>query len=316
MYSKKVKCFVLGGPTATGKTIVAQLIAEQTGRTILSADSMLVYKGMDIGTAKPVMHDCKGVTYLGMDIVTPDMVFSVWDYIEYVRQVVKDGSQIIVVGGTGLYLKCLTSGIKSVPGGDSELRARWAQIVSENGIVPLQQELLVRYPEVYTNIADKQNPRRLIRALEIVESSTNNSNGDACRNETNNSVANMNPVSLTMPMDRLTARIESRVDTMYRNGLVDEVKQLMVQYQNLSPTALQAIGYAEAMSLIKGECTIDEAKARTVTRTRRLAKRQMTWFRHQMNVQWIEVASDSQIHETADNVMRHWAETGPLEIDL
>ena len=303
--------FFLVGPTAVGKSAVAQYMAETQQWDILSADSMLVYLNMDIGTAKPLAEERSRITYGGMDLVNPDESFSVGQYVEHAQHILNEssakGKQLIVTGGTGLYIKCLTEGLDRLPPADPALRA-WAEALLErDGIAALQKVLRQRDPARYEAVQDKNNPRRLIRALELAGQVT----GDT---KTRSLKPSVPMIGLEMDSERLMAHIRHRVQGMYDAGLLDEVDRLLSAYQQLSKTALQAIGYAEAIAVRQGRLTQEEAIAKTVARTRQLAKRQRTWFRHQANVVWISVGENSTIEQIAGQVLAQWKKYGPTPL--
>jgi len=238
--------YFLAGPTASGKSAVAEWIAEREGFSILSADSMMVYRGMDVGTAKPDAGVRSRLHYFGLDITTPDREFNAWEFCRYAHSVIASESRTVVVGGTGLYFKGLTHG----------LDFPWAEA-----------EQNVPFP-------------CLRRSREDVRS-----------------------------------RIEDRALAMYRmDGLVAESRALLETYGSLSATAMKAIGYAEAVDLIQGRCSEEEAIRRTVSRTVKLAKHQRTWFRHQLRVDWLDVERDATVEQTARAVMDCWKRHGPTRI--
>ncbi len=305
--------YFLVGPTAVGKTAVAQYLAEQRNSSILSADSMLIYRGMDIGTAKPTAAERGDVPYYGIDLVAPDSLFSVWDYREHALETLAkvQGAEggLIVTGGTGLYVKSLTHGLSERPGADADLRTKWEMRIENDGIQSLQRAAQEADPESYAELADQDNPRRLIRLLESAAATVA---GKADSWQTVESSAPL--VGLTMDTEFLNERIEKRVQHMYATGLVDEVEALVSQAENLSRTAAQAIGYAEAIQVLNGELSREEAIRKTVVRTRRLAKRQRTWFRHQARVEWVEVKPDATLSSIAGEVDERWGEYGPTII--
>jgi tRNA dimethylallyltransferase len=305
--------FFLVGPTAVGKSAVAQHIAEAKKWDILSADSMLVYRGMDIGTAKPSADERARVAYGGLDLANPDEPFSVGLYVERARRFLKEsavkGRPLIVTGGTGLYVKCLTEGLARLPPADPALRA-WAEALLErDGLAELQKVLRQRDPERYDAVRDKNNPRRLFRALELV----GQVGGGA---KTWSSKPSVPMIGLKKTSEQMMARIRNRVQRMYESGLPDEVDRLLSSYQDLSQTALRAIGYAEAIAVRQGRMTLDEARAKTAVRTRQYAKRQMTWFRHQANVVWISVGENSTLEQIAGQVLDQWEKYGPTPVIL
>jgi len=302
----------LVGPTAVGKTAVAQVLAEQRRAAVLSADSMLIYRGMDIGTAKPTSGERGHVPYYGMDLAGPEALFSAWDYRRYVLALLAelpDDGELIVTGGTGLYIKSLTHGLVDRPGGDAGLREAWEVRLHEaGGFERLQQVVRETVPEIYEALADKQNPRRLIRALETAGGVRS---GPGWQHERSGGPV---LIGLSMVPELLNARIARRVQAMYAQGFIAEVEQLLASGATLSKTARQAIGYAEAIDLIEGRLTEAQAVERTTVRTRRLAKRQRTWFRHQAEVIWVEVTESSTVASLAEHVSQLWREHGPTAI--
>jgi len=301
--------YFLVGPTAVGKSAIAQYLAETRSASILSADSMLIYRGMDIGTATPTREERGDVPYYGVDLVDPEDDFSAWDYrVRALDALTSIGAhaEVIVTGGTGLYVKSLTHGLSGHPGADLALRKEWERRLPEEGIAALQDAVRAANPAGFKALADKENPRRLIRALETAGTSVP-------RQEWQGETGPM-LVGLSMDPELLNARIAQRVDEMYAQGLVDEVTQLLARERPLSRTARQAIGYAEAIDLVEGRMTQAEAVERTVIRTRRLAKRQRTWFRHQARVDWVDVTPRSSVASLAGEVVERWERHGPTEI--
>ncbi len=303
--------FFIVGPTAVGKSAVAQWLAEKRRAAILSADAMLVYRGLDIGTAKPAPADRGGVPYWGLDLADPDQCFSVGNYI---RQVVLalpaiGGRELIVAGGTGLYIKCLTQGLDDLPPADPAVRDRAAALLVAGGVAALRDELKRVNPAALAALADPDNPRRLVRALERA----------AAPELPPRKWRDAPPapvVGLRMAPEALRRRIERRAERMFAEGLPEEAAALRAKYPALSPTARQAIGYAEAFDLLDGRLTRDAAIRRTIQRTAQLAKRQMTWFRHQLQVLWVDVREDDPLARTAEAVEKLWYEHGPTPINI
>ena len=287
--------FFLVGPTATGKSAVAHLLAAKRGCSVVSADSMNVYQGMDIGTAKPTRSEQDEVAYHGVDVVEPTEAFHVAAWMEAIQPAWSEASPPLVCGGTGLYVKCLTEGLDSATTEDRSQRSVWER----QSLEALQVDAEQRVPEGYAALTadDRQNPRRLIRLLERGGNGIQWHEGQRVK-----------LVGLQIERARLHQRIQDRVEQMYADGLLDEAALLPAQ--NLSSTARQAIGYAEAIACLAGEYTQAEAVERTVIRTRQLAKRQMTWFRNQMDVEWIEVEADRPVVAIADAVEAAWARIG------
>lgn len=287
MTTNSPSAFVLVGPTASGKSSVAQFLAEQAGVPIVSADSMNIYRGMDIGTAKPSFQDQQTVSYYGLDLADPTEPFSVGDWLAAVKPAF--GKQTsIVAGGTGLYVKCLLAGLDPMPAADEALRAR----VEKMTLAELQAEARAAAPAAYVALADNENPRRLVRLLE---------HGGLPERQKKELPT---VVGLHVERDVLLKRIAARVDEMYAGGLIEEARGLMGL--ELSVTATKAIGYAEAFAVLRGERTEAQAKERTIIRTRQLAKRQMTWFRTQLNVEWVDAQTFRSLETLADEVSKVW----------
>ena len=305
--------FFLVGPTAVGKSAVAQYIAEQAGYAILSADSMVVYRGMDIGTAKPAPDERKRVPYGGIDIVDAGEEFSVGTYraaaLEFLKLQAAARVPVIVVGGSGLYVKSLTHGLVNAPQVDKTVRKRWQGVIEKGGVAALQEALRERAPDVCAALSDPANPRRLIRALEKLES------GKAGVEDSWHKTGVPVPlVGLDVDRELFVTRVRQRVERMYRGGLLEECSRLMSGGNVLSGTAGKAIGYAEAIDFLAGRCTREEAMARTGLRTLQLGKKQRTWFRHQACVEWLRVEECMTVPDIADAVLGRWKKLGPVPI--
>ena len=303
----------LVGSTATGKSAVAQHIAEQDPAfEILSADSMLVYRGMDIGTAKPTAEERRRVTYHGIDLQTPDRPFSVWEFRAYAlplfNRAAARGRKIMVVGGSGLYIKCLTDGLDPGPSSAPGRREHWAALLEAQGIEALQNELGRLSPEALDRLDDRRNVRRLIRALEAAEG------GVTPRRTWSPGPASAPLCGLAFADDVLRERIASRVEAMYDAGLLEEVRRLKEACAEWSATAMQAIGYREALRCLSGEISQEEAIDKTTARTRKFAKRQRTWFRHQADVRWADLEPGEGVAAVAGRVLAHWRQFGPTAV--
>lgn len=298
---------IVVGPTAAGKSSVAQYIAETKGALIVSADSMNIYRGMDIGTAKASDAERQRAEYAGVDVVDPVEKCSVGDYLRFVSPSIRSAASarrpVIIAGGTGLYVKCLTQGFDDLPAENPELRAR----LQKMSVAELQGELRERDAARFDALADQLNPRRLIRAIEMAEQ------GAPLPQSWNSEKIPV--VGLRWPRELLLRRIEKRVDQMYAEGLLDEARGLAGL--ELSPTAMAGIGYAEAFAVLCGKMTEAAAKERTVIRTRQLAKRQMTWFRNQLDVRWVDIEDENpDIAEIAARVQAIWTELGPVPLKI
>jgi tRNA dimethylallyltransferase len=312
----------IAGATATGKSAVAQRLAERLGCAILSADSMLVYRGMDIGTAKPLPAERGDVPYFGIDLVSPAQPFSTGLWLAAARRAFQPPAArdpapgapapaprpLIVAGGTGLYIKALTDGLDGTAS-SPETRARWQALYDREGLGALRRALDARAPGAAAALQDPANPRRLIRALEHLDSLGRlPSNWQASRPPSAHPPV---PV-LRLPRGQLHARIARRVAAMFENGLVEEVHALRRDFPVWSDTARQAIGYAETCALLDGALTQREAAERIATRTRQLAKRQETWFRHQTRAAWIDIDDTDPPDRVAQRVLDTWRQHGPV----
>jgi tRNA dimethylallyltransferase len=261
---------------------------------------------MDIGTAKPLAAERRGVRYWGMDVAAPAEPFSVARYREEARRCFASaherGVPVLVTGGAGLYIKVLVTGLAELPAASAAARQRWRAVLDERGVAGLQEELRRRGPAWFEALADKANSRRLLRALECVEA------GQAHPPRTwNEGAAAPELIGLRMPREQLHRRIAARVKEMYAQGLLDETRRLLDEGLAEAPTAMQAVGYAEAAVCLGGRMSREAAMEKTIQRTRQLAKRQMTWFRRQANVTWVDVTSDMPLEETAERVLACWA---------
>jgi len=320
MSGNGLRAYFLVGPTASGKTAVAQRIAEEDGFDIVSADSMLVYRGMDIGTAKPSLEEQARVRYWCMDLAEPGTHFNVSRFkdaaVDALSKITSEGKRAIVAGGTGLYVKALTHGLSPTPpalfashvpgSGNRVADTREAMVAS----VPELQEILQREaPEVYAAMPDKQNPRRLSRAIEMARTGIKQP-----LNLWKEQGAGPVLTGLRLPMAQLRIRIEERVRGMYRNGLPEEARALCATGFDNATTAKAAIGYAEAIAHLEGRFTIEEAITQTTRRTYQLARRQMTWFRNQANVDWIDVEIGMDAATIARSIKESWRKHGAAPI--
>lgn len=276
---------------------------------------MAVYRHMDIGTAKPSSQDRTEVTYYGIDLVDPCESFSVGDYLKYARGLAGN-APMIVVGGTGLYIKALIEGIEPSFSPDTRARESWNRFYEMKGIKGLAAELESRSPRMFAQIKDKENPRRLIRALELAEQGFDSLPHNWHGNERKAAGAAGGTggmlVGLRADGEEKKRRIEQRVERMYRNGLVEETADVREKHGGFSHTASKAIGYSEVQSYLVGDISLAEAKKRTVVRTRQLAKKQRTWFRRQAAVDWVDVATSKSAEDLAREVIFKWLEQGPV----
>ena len=290
---EKKRILAIVGPTASGKTALSIALAKRLGGEIVSCDSMQVYRGMDIGTAKPSEEERDGVPHHLIDIADPTQSFSVMDYVDAAERAVQDilsrGRLPIFCGGTGLYLDAfLRGGVPETPGADDRLRAELQALADTCGEDLLHAELARVDPESAA-VTHKNNVRRVIRALEIFRlTGTPKSEWDRRSRE-------LPPryraavIGLSFPVRAaLVARIDARVDAMLAQGLVEETRTLLAAgvFEH-SPTAAAAIGYKELLPYLRGECSLEQAVEELKIATRRYAKRQLTWFSAKDYVRWI-----------------------------
>jgi len=272
---------IIYGPTAVGKTAYAIDLALTHNAEIISADSMQIYRGMDIGTAKPTAAERAQVKHYLVDVVNPDEDFSVAQFIQYcqhdMEKISAKGKNILIVGGTGLYLNALINGYNFPPiQKDDQLRKQLETEAKENGLIVLHKRLQKIDPESALKI-HPNDEFRIVRALEIFELTGKPKSQIATKG---NSILpkDFELVELKMDRDKLYERINLRVDEMFQKGLVEEVKMLLEKY---SPdlTSMQALGYKEVVKYLKNELTLEECVDLVKQGTRNFAKRQLTWFR-------------------------------------
>ena len=277
------------GPTAVGKSEVAVMVAEKLRGEILSCDSMQVYRGLDIGTAKATPEQRARVPHHLIDLVDPDVPYSVADYQREAKALIEDlnrqGRLPILVGGTGLYYQAVVDDYQLSPLlADPEVR-RQLEHEADQGLERLYQELQKVDPES-TRIIKPSDRKRIIRALEVYRITGKPFSEFQTRNRERYRLA---AVGLLAPRAELYRRIEERVDRMMRLGLVEEVRHLYAKGYDSSLNAMQALGYKQILRHLKGETTLEQAVAEIKKETRRYAKRQMTWFRKDKRIFWLDV---------------------------
>lgn len=286
--------YVLVGATATGKTAVAHCLARKHGWALLSADAMQVYRGMDIGTAKPDRRERIGLLYGGLDLVDPCAAFSVGDYLHAVRAEwarLATAPAVLVLGGSGLYVRALLEGLDT-PASVPALRAEAEELLARGGIEALQRAIEERSSAIWAALRDPLNPRRLVRAY---EQAVLGASSPRPRAPLRRAVL----IGLRTDPGVLAERIRRRAIAMFDRGLLEEAEALRRRWDSLSETAEKAIGYREAFDVLDGRCSREEAIERVVLRTRQYAKRQMTWFRHQAVVEWIQTDESRTADEWA-----------------
>jgi tRNA dimethylallyltransferase len=299
------------GPTATGKTEVGILVAEALSGEIVSADSMQCYRGLDIGTAKPTGEQRARVRHHLVDIIDPDTPFSVAGYQERARAAIEGihqrGRLPILVGGSGLYVRAAIDGLGfPMAPPDPELRRRLAAEAREHGLAVLCARLAAADPKAAARI-HANDEKRIIRALEVLEQTGVPISRLQELDRQQQARYNTRQFGLTLPREEMYRRIETRVDEMIRGGLVEEVKRLLDRGYDERLVPMKGLGYAQIIPLVRGECSRDEAVGRLKRDTRRFAKRQLTWFRADSRIEWIDVA-DVDAQHVADIIRRRWEE--------
>ncbi len=303
--------WILTGPTASGKTAIALQIAGDVGAEIISADSMLVYRGMDIGTEKPSHAARSKIPHHLIDIVDPWEEYNVGRYVKdfeaTVHSLRQKGVPFIVVGGTALYLKAIMDGLFEGPPADWEYRNSLKSIAREQGVVSLHTMLRGIDPEA-ANKLHFNDLKRIIRALEVARATGRGISSFQTQFGRANPKYDCRVVAIEYDRGILYKRIESRIDGMLQKGLVEEVRSLVNNPQGLSRQASQALGYKEIIDFFQGKYTLTEAVDLIKLRTRRFAKRQMTWFRSFSNVHWIHLSMEDGTALLAEKVLEHFTQ--------
>ncbi|MFC2950035.1 tRNA (adenosine(37)-N6)-dimethylallyltransferase MiaA [Virgibacillus sediminis] len=279
------------GPTAVGKTKLGIEAAKRLNGEIISGDSMQIYKGMDIGTAKATKEEMEGIPHHMLDIKDPDEEFSVADFQQYVRgyidEITARGKLPIIVGGSGLYIQSVLYDYQFTDQKrDPALTAHYENIIAEEGIDPLYSKLKKVDPE-QANKIHPNNHRRVIRALEIYQT-TGQTMTDYLNRQQSSNLYNHLLIGLDMERELLYQRINDRVDKMLEHGLVSEVQRLYKEgYKNSQ--SMKAIGYKEIIPFIEGKQSLEECATVLKRNSRRYAKRQYTWFKNKLEVNWYKV---------------------------
>lgn len=282
--------FVILGATAVGKTDLSLDLADLIDAEIINADSMQLYRGMDIGTAKLPIAERRGIPHHMLDVLDVTEMANVNDYQISGRKVIDEihsrGKRVVVVGGSGLFIQSLLEDLQFPPG-DPEVRARLEQECEEIGLGALYKRLMDFDPVAGAKV-NSQNARRVIRALEVIEVT------GAAPVTTLNALPEVVPsirVGLRRERPELDERITKRVEIMWEQGLVDEVRGLEVQGLRDGVTARKALGYAQILSAFDGEYSTDDAVERTVIATRQFARRQDSWFGRDSSILWQDANS-------------------------
>ena len=297
----------IAGPTASGKTALAVELAKEFHGEVVSCDSMQIYRRMDIGTAKPTLEEREGIPHHMIDVAEPDEDFSVSKYCEMAAPIIDDiiarGKTAIIAGGTGLYMDSLIRGNDFAPFPATGHRERLEAKLSEVGLESLIAELSAIDPESVDRA--QRNPRRIVRALEVFYET-----GETITSHNLKTQAippRYNPLWLGLdfePRKLLYDRIDLRVGIMLEMGLEKEIRDLLASGIPASCTAMQAIGYKEFLSAMDGQCSLAEAADQVRQSSRRYAKRQLTWFRRNPNMNWLTRHEDEGAEEILERARR------------
>lgn len=285
------KILVICGPTASGKSELALRLARELGAEIINADSMQVYRGCDIGAAKPTEFQRAQVRHHLIDMVDPDHPFSAADFANAAGDAIRDirarGKRVIVAGGTGLYIRALLKGLISSPGGSGEIRARLHEEAARDGNEAMHERLRLVDPHLAAGL-HPNNLLRIIRALEVQQLT----GIPLSRHQQEHAFAvkQYDALQIAISVERplLYRRIEERVDRMFGQGLLEEVKRLVSSGFGSECKAMRSIGYKEVAAYLAGQTTLEEAVNLIKRDTRRYAKRQLTWFNAEPDILWFE----------------------------
>ena len=294
----KPKIIVIAGPTASGKTALSIELAKKINGEIVSADSMQIYKDMNIGSAKPTIEEMQGIKHYMIDIISPSERFSVADYKKQaekaIKEIIEKGKNPIIVGGTGLYINSLIYGIEynEIPL-DEEYRKKLENIsTSVEGL----KQLYEKASQIDSLAMEKISPndkKRIIRVLEIYHSTGKTKTELEIESRQKGVQYDYRVFAINMERHILYERINKRVDLMLENGLIEEVKNIVQKYDKY-PTAMQALGYKEVVEYFDKKLTYEKMIEKIKQETRRYAKRQLTWFRKNKEITWIDGLDNMQ----------------------
>ena len=308
--------FFLAGPTAVGKSAVALALAEKIGGEIISVDSMQVYRGLDLGTAKPTASERNKIPHHLIDVCDLNEAFDAAQFIRLAEKAVTEVQSRertpIFCGGTGLYFKAYLEGLGEAPATDAALRSE----LEAAPLTDLLRELRERDPECWEKI-DQQNPRRVVRAVEVFrltgkkfseqrarwgerprEPRTSGGSGSRGRSP------HQSLFCFTRPAEELHARINCRVEEMFRRGLVEETRALLRHGLAENKFALQAIGYRQVVEHLRGERNLAETVELVKIKTRQFAKRQLTWFRRHGNCEWLQLPPGEDVAVVVEKILK------------
>ncbi|MBN2715882.1 MAG: tRNA (adenosine(37)-N6)-dimethylallyltransferase MiaA [Deltaproteobacteria bacterium] len=298
-----IPLLVITGPTASGKTGLAISLARKFGFELVGADSMQVYRGMDIGTDTPTAAQLNGVVHHLIDVVNPNEEFDAALFATMADAVIADihkrGKRALVVGGTGLYLRVLLKGLQSGPPPNPELRAELNEKAKRDGWPSLHAQLKIMDPDAFERLHPNDGVR-IVRAMEVyLQTGTPLSEWQQQHGFSKKRYPHL-VIGIQRPKEELNMRINARVEEMFKEGLVDEVRALLQQGYDSSFKPMQALGYKPVNEFLEETISLEEAIETTKTTTRRFAKRQRTWFKKEEDIIWIPPNEEALIEAAID----------------
>lgn len=294
----KPKVIVIAGPTASGKTSLSIKLAKEINGEIISADSMQIYKYMDIGTAKPSIEEQDGIKHYLLDFVSPDERYSVAEFKKdaenAIEEILRKGKVPIVIGGTGLYIDSLVFGIEypEIEFDEKYRQALMNKAMTDEGLKSLYEEAKKIDEKALLKISENDR-KRITRILEIYHNTGKTKTEMEIESRKNEVKYDYRVFAINMDREKLYDRINRRVNIMIEQGLIEEVRELIKKY-NKFPTAMQGLGYKEVLEYLDGKCSKEEMIDKIKQETRRYAKRQLTWFRKNKNITWLDGLDDAQ----------------------
>lgn len=292
----KPRILVIGGPTASGKSDLALCLAEQLNGEIICADSLTIYRGLNIGSAKPTTEQQGRIPHHLLDIRDPDQPFTASDFRTEATTAINDilarGKHPIITGGTGLYLRVLLHGLTDAPGGNPVLRQQLLERAEQEGSAALLEELR-RVDPLTAERCHPNNLVRILRALEVWHVTASPLSQFHARHGFHDTPYDALFLCLELPRELLYHRIDQRVGIMLEQGLVEEVRTLLAAGISADAKPLQAIGYKEVVAHLRGETSLEAMADLIRLNTRHLAKRQLTWFRREADVHWVAYPENS-----------------------
>lgn len=298
------KLIIIAGPTASGKSAAAVALAGRCSGSIISADSMQVYRGMDIGSAKITAEEMQGIPHYLIDIVNPD---EEWNVVRFqsmaqraAEEITAEGRLPMVVGGTGFYIQSLLYGIDfTETKEDASYREELRKLAEEKGPEALHRLLAEKDPASAAAI-HPNNVKRVIRALEYARETGGQISEHNARQRLREPAFDAVYYVLTMNRERLYRRIDARVDAMMEKGLLEEVRRLEEAGFSSKDVSMQGLGYKQLLQHLEGECSLEEAVFQIKLQTRHFAKRQLTWFKRERNVVWVDMDEYKTPEEAAE----------------